>query len=128
MIGLCRGPWHPAGTGIRKDHVRDSHGNSTTLQSNQPLSRHCQQRTDEHAFQELKAKDLRADLIVWIHFGKRFQQGTGKIGIWFLRNPARYIRGPCRLDIQRLKARVGTTDDLTFVEFDSLDELLSDNI
>jgi hypothetical protein len=82
--------------------------------------------TGEHAFQELKAKDLRADVIVWIHFGRRFQQGTGKIVVWLLRNPARHVHGPCRLDIVRLKNRVGTTADLTVMEFESLDELLSD--
>jgi hypothetical protein len=47
--------------------------------------------TGRHAFQELKAKDLSADTLVWIHFGKQFEQGYGAIQIVILDNPG--LRG-----------------------------------
>jgi hypothetical protein len=80
--------------------------------------------TGEHAFQEFKAKDLRADFLVWIRFGRRFQAGAGRIEIALLQEPARFISAPCRLDTVRFERRVGATDHLRVLAFDSLEELL----
>lgn len=33
--------------------------------------------TGQHALQELKAKDLRADVLVWVRFGRRYEVGGG---------------------------------------------------
>ncbi len=80
--------------------------------------------TGEHAFQELKAKDLKADFLVWVRFGRRFESGQGPIEIAILRDPSRFIPGACRLDTARFERRVGSTDALTTLSFDSLESLL----
>ena len=49
--------------------------------------------TGRHGFQELKAKDLSADTLVWIHFGKQLDEGYGAIRIVILDNPGKYIFG-----------------------------------
>jgi hypothetical protein len=35
--------------------------------------------TGKHAFQELKAKDLKADFLVWVRFGRRFELGATRL-------------------------------------------------
>jgi hypothetical protein len=80
--------------------------------------------TGAHAFQELKAKDLRADLLVWVRFGQRFDSGQGPIEIVILRDPSRFIPEACRLDTARFERRVGSTDALRSLSFDSLEALL----
>src|SRR5262245_31876054 len=82
--------------------------------------------TGENAFQEFKAKDLRADVLIWIHFGRRFRDGTGRIEVALLSEPSRFIKEPCRLDRVRFERRVGSTDCLRVLSFDSLQELLFD--
>jgi hypothetical protein len=80
--------------------------------------------TGEHAFQEFKAKDLRADYLVWVRFGRRFNVGHGPIEIAILSNPSRFISSACRLDTARLERRVGSSDSLRILSFDSLEALL----
>jgi hypothetical protein len=80
--------------------------------------------TGEHAFQEFKAKDLRADVLVWVRFGRRFQDGTGRIEIALLENPGLVITGPCRLDTARFERRLGSAAGVKLFSFESLDELL----
>jgi hypothetical protein len=80
--------------------------------------------TGVHAFHEFKAKDLRADFLVWVRFGRRFNLGQGPIVIAVLSNPARFIPSPCRLDTARFEKRVGSTESLRIQSFDSLEELL----
>lgn len=81
--------------------------------------------TARHGFQELKAKDLLADTLVWIHFGNRFYEGHGTIRIVILDNPGKHISEPLRLDIPRLLRKVGETQDLREVEVVSLEGFLS---
>jgi hypothetical protein len=80
--------------------------------------------TGEHAFQEFKAKDLRADILVWVRFGRRFQEGTGPIQIALLSEPSRFISAACRLDTLRFERRVGSTEYLRVLSFESLQALL----
>ncbi|MHB1561155.1 MAG: hypothetical protein ACYC61_27210 [Isosphaeraceae bacterium] len=82
--------------------------------------------TGAHAFQELKAKDLKADFLVWVRFGRRFDVGRGSIEIAILSEPARFIPDACRLDTARFERRVGATDALRILSFDSLETLLQD--
>ena len=82
--------------------------------------------TGVHAFQELKAKDLRADFLVWVRFGRRFESGQGPIEIAILSNPSQFIPAACRLDTARFERRVGSTDALRTLSFDSLEALLHD--
>ena len=81
--------------------------------------------TGEHAFQELKAKDLKADFLVWVRFGRRFELGQGPIEIAILSDPSGFIPGACRLDTARFERRVGSTDALRILSFDSLEALLA---
>ena len=80
--------------------------------------------TGEHAFQEFKAKDLRADFLVWVRFGRRFNLGQGPIEIAILSDPAKVISAACRLDTARLEKRVGSSGALRVSSFDSLEALL----
>jgi len=80
--------------------------------------------TGEHAFQEFKAKDLRADYLVWIRFGRRFNLGQGSIEIVILGEPSRYIQNACRLDATRFQKRVGDSVLLKTFSYDSLNALL----
>jgi hypothetical protein len=80
--------------------------------------------TGEHAFQEFKAKDLRADFLVWVRFGRRFNLGQGPIEIAILSDPSRLIPAACRLDTARLEKRVGSSEALRVLSFDSLDALI----
>lgn len=80
--------------------------------------------TGVHAFQELKAKDLRADFLVWVRFGRRFELGRGPIEIAILNEPSRFIPDACRLDTVRFERRIGSTDALRTPSFDSLEALL----
>ena len=77
-----------------------------------------------HAFQEFKAKDLRADFLVWVRFGRRFNLGQGPIEIAILSNPSRFIPDACRLDTAQFEKRVGSSDSLRILSFDSLEALL----
>lgn len=63
--------------------------------------------TAHHGFQELKSKDLLADVLVWIHFGDRFSGGAGTIQVVIIKNPGKYISESVRLDIPRLLRRLG---------------------
>ena len=78
-----------------------------------------------HGFQELKRKDLLADTIVWVHFGRRFHEGHGAIQVVILDNPGKHISEPVRLDIPRLMRRVGNTQDLRLIEIADLEDFLS---
>ncbi len=80
--------------------------------------------TGRHGFQEFKAKDLLADTLVWIHFGKRFDEGYGAIQIVILDNPGKYISESVRLDIPRLMRKVGDTSDLRQLEVIDLEDFL----
>lgn len=80
--------------------------------------------TGAHAFQELKAKDLRADYLVWLRFGRRFDTGGGPIEIAILGEPSRFIPDACRLDSTRFERRIGDSDSLRIMSFESLEALL----
>jgi hypothetical protein len=82
--------------------------------------------TGHHGFQELKDKDLLADTLVWVNFGRRYHNGHGAVQIVILDNPGKYILESVRLDIPRLRRRVGDTPDLRQIEVaDLVDFLLS---
>ncbi len=84
--------------------------------------------TARHGFQELKAKDLLADTLVWVHFGKRFDEGYGVVQIVILDNPGKHILEPVRLDIPRLMRKVGDTLDLRQIEVADLEDFLTFNL
>jgi len=80
--------------------------------------------TGQHGFQELKRKDLLADALVWVHFGRRFHEGHGAIQVVILDNPGQHIFEPVRLDIPRLRRKVGETPDLRQMEVADLEDFL----
>jgi hypothetical protein len=82
--------------------------------------------TGHHAFQELKAKDLQADVLVWVRFGRRYELGSGPIQIVVLENPGSHIDKPCRLDTTRFERINGVASEQRILMFDSLEELLLD--
>ncbi len=83
--------------------------------------------TGQTSFQELKAKDLSADFITWIHFGERYINGTGKLQIYILGNPGKYIHKPLRLKLHeflRVQQESAKHKDWNHIEADSLIDLL----
>jgi hypothetical protein len=53
-----------------------------------------------------------------------FELGRGPIEIVILSNPSQFISSACRLDTARFEQRVGSTDAIRTLSFDSLDALL----
>jgi hypothetical protein len=80
--------------------------------------------TGQHAFQELKAKDLRAEVLVWIRFGRRYEVGGGAIEVAIIEDPGRYVSSPRRLDVNRLNAIPGITASQKVFRFESIEELI----
>jgi hypothetical protein len=81
--------------------------------------------TGQHAFQELKDKDLRADVLVWLRFGRRLELGKGPIEAAVIEAPGRYITRQCRLDVRRFEAIAGILEAQKVFQFDSLTAMLS---
>jgi hypothetical protein len=81
--------------------------------------------TGQHAFQELKDKDLRADVLVWLRFGRRLELGTGPIEAAVIEGPGKYIHRQCRLDVRRFEAVAGILAAQKVFRFDSLAAMLS---
>jgi hypothetical protein len=80
--------------------------------------------TGHHAFQELKAKDLRADILVWVRFGRRYEVGGGAIEVAIIENPGKYVPNPRRLDVNRLNAIPGITTTQKVFRFESIEDLI----
>jgi hypothetical protein len=84
--------------------------------------------TGRHAFQELKDKDLQADFLVWLRFGRRFESGSGPIEVAVLEAPGKYITEPRRLDVTRFEAIPGVVSNQRLFRFDSLEDLVGGRI
>ena len=82
--------------------------------------------TGQHAFQELKLKDLQADVLIWFRFGHRFESGTGPIYVAVLDSPGRYVRTQCRLDVRRFEAIPGVQQAQKIFRFESLAAMLAE--
>jgi hypothetical protein len=80
--------------------------------------------TGRHAFQELKEKDLRADVLIWFRFGLRLELGTGPIDAAVIKAPGRFVRSQCRLDVRRFEAIPGIQEAQKVFRFDSLAAML----
>ncbi len=80
--------------------------------------------TGQHAFQELKEKDLLADALVWIRFGRRYELGTGPIEVAVIETLGRYVKKACRLDVKRLEVIPGLLDGQRILRFANLEEML----
>jgi len=83
--------------------------------------------TGQHALQELKAKDLRADVLIWIRLGRRYELGSGSIEVAVIENPGNYIAKPRRLDVNRLDGIPGITESQRILRFESIEQLLGLN-
>lgn len=80
--------------------------------------------TARHAFQELKEKDLRADILIWLRFGERFERGGGPVDVGIIEEPGQFIDSPRRLDIRRLRAIPGVAAAERVLSFASVEEML----
>jgi hypothetical protein len=80
--------------------------------------------TGQTNFQELKPKDLAADFLVWIHFGDRYINGSGKLLIYILKNPGKYFEKSLRLKLRDFLKYTEGSSDLTYIEVESLQKLL----
>lgn len=81
--------------------------------------------TGQHAFQELKDKDLRADVLIWFRFGRRLELGEGEIGAAVLECPGKYIVSQRRLDVRRFEAIPGVRESQKVFRFESLAAMLA---
>ena len=82
--------------------------------------------TGQHAFQELKPKDLQADVLVWFRFGDRFESGTGPIEVAVLDSPGKYVKTQCRLDVRRFEAIAGVQQAQKIFRFEGLTAMLAE--
>ena len=80
--------------------------------------------TGRHAFQELKDKDLCADVLVWIRFGLRIEKGAGSIETVMIDKPGKFFSGQRRLDARRFEAVPGVRQAQRTFRFESLAEML----
>jgi hypothetical protein len=80
--------------------------------------------TGQTNFQELKQKDLAADFLVWMHFGDRYINGSGKLWIYILKNPGEYFKKSLRLKLRDFLRYTEGSINLTFIEVESLQKLL----
>ena len=80
--------------------------------------------TAQNAFQELKAKDLRADVLIWVRFGRRYEIGSGSIEVAVIESPGKYISKPRRLDVNRLHKIPGIIESQRILRFESIEQLL----
>jgi hypothetical protein len=81
--------------------------------------------TGRHAFQELKEKDLRADVLIWFRFGCRLELGVGEIEAAVIESPGKYVAKQCRLDLGRFEAIPGIREAQKIFRFDSLAAMLA---
>jgi len=81
--------------------------------------------TGQHAFQELKDKDLRADVLLWIRFGTRFELGSGPIEAAVIADPGRYVSSQRRLDVRRFEAIPGIRRAQRVFRFENLESMLT---
>jgi hypothetical protein len=81
--------------------------------------------TGRHAFQELKEKDLRADVLIWFRFGRRLELGAGEIEVAIIESPGRYVPRQCRLDVRRFEAIAGIREAQKLFRFKSLAAMLA---
>lgn len=80
--------------------------------------------TGRHAFQELKEKDLLADALIWIRFGRRYELGDGPIEVAVIEALGRYVKTSCRLDVKRMDLIPGLLESQRVFQFDSLEQML----
>jgi len=80
--------------------------------------------TGQTNFQELKAKDLAADFLVWVHFGSRYINGHGRLSIYILKSPKKYFEKSLRLKLRDFLRYTEGSSDLTYIEVESLQKLL----
>jgi hypothetical protein len=80
--------------------------------------------TGQHAFQELKRKDLGADWLVWVRFGQRYERGEGPIEVAVLEAPGTYISEPSRLDVRRFEMIPGVSRSQRLLRFGTLEAML----
>lgn len=81
--------------------------------------------TGRHAFQELKEKDLRADVLIWFRFGRRLELGAGEIVVAVIEAPGKYVPSQCRLDVRRFEAIAGIQEAQKIFRFESLAAMLA---
>lgn len=70
--------------------------------------------------QELTARDLAAELLVWLHFGRRYHEGGGPLHAYCLRRPKAFFGSPGRLTLPHFLATVADSRHFWEVRFDEL--------
>jgi hypothetical protein len=80
--------------------------------------------TGRHAFQELKHKDLKADILIWLRFGCRLELGAGPITAAVVEAPGKYIAKQCRVDVRRFEAIPGILGAQKVYQFENLAAML----
>ena len=80
--------------------------------------------TAQHAFQEIKEKDLLADALIWIRFGRRYELGVGAIEVAVIERLGSYVKTSRRLDVRRLDLIPGLLDSQRMFHFDGLEQML----
>lgn len=60
--------------------------------------------TGQSAFQGLYKKDIAADFLVWVHFGRLFEEYDEDIKAYIMGNPKRIFTKPVKISLKKFKS------------------------
>lgn len=80
--------------------------------------------TGMSAFQEIKARDLARDYLVWVAFGRRYVDGRGPINIHVLPDPAQYRPPRAKIMLPMFLAAAESLPGFRTHRFADLNQLL----
>ena len=61
--------------------------------------------TGQSAFQALSKKDIAADFLVWVHFGRFFEGNDEEIRAYVMENPKRIFIKAVKINLEKFKSR-----------------------
>lgn len=60
--------------------------------------------TGQSAFQALSNKDIAADFLVWVHFGRFFEDNNEEIRAYVVDSPGRIFTRPVKINLERFRS------------------------
>ena len=61
--------------------------------------------TGQSAFQALSKKDIAADFLVWVHFGRFFEDNDEEIRAYVMENPKRIFTRPVKINLEKFRSK-----------------------
>lgn len=76
--------------------------------------------TAKSAFQHFSPKDLKADLVIWVHYDTCFSDNKSSAQVVLIQKPGTFIESPRRVTLGSLRKLAGDTLRSYWVDLDSL--------